>query len=165
MDQKKTGWVAEFRGLLGRMLSPTQTTEPSPDGDGPGAAGLGAEARDTLRFLVKVGQVDGRFDEIERSFTLESLRETGHHATEQDLEEIAVETRFRGAGEFVRPFRAHPLEFRERLLRTGVLLAAASGRVTADEHKALREACQELDIPRETLDLLVKAAIEAPGRD
>jgi tellurite resistance protein len=124
---------------------------------------LTPEARDVLRFLVKIGQVDGRFDETERAFARASLMETGHDVSSKDLDDLEVETRFRGAGEIVQPFQGHPADYREHLIKMGVLLAAASGRVTADEHKALRDASAALQVPRETLDRLVKEAIDAQG--
>jgi tellurite resistance protein len=169
MEQKKSGWAAEFRGLLGRLL-PSEPPAPQPtdaaasaDAAGAGAKAWSGDAHDMLRFLVKVGQVDGRFDAVERAFVVESLREAGHQVTEADLDVIAIETRFHGTDQFVRPFRDRSTEFREGLLRTGVLLAAASGRVATNEHKTLREACRELGLPRETLEQLVKEAIEARG--
>ena len=166
---------SSFRGLLHRMLPAL-----SPDrklhilllgGDlerlishRPELAPLDPESREVLRFLVKIGQVDGRFDETERAFAKATMLEIGHNVAAKDMEDLESETRFRGAGEIVRSFQKHPREFRERLLRMGVLLAAASGRVTADEHKALREASAELGVEREALEGWVKEAIEAKDR-
>lgn len=172
---RKSPLAASFRGLLHRMipsLSPDQKLHALLVGGDlekllshrPDMAPLTPEARDVLRFLVKIGQVDGRFDEAERAFAVASMQESGHNATPQDLEELEVETRFRGAAEIVRPFRGHPPEFREHLVKMGVLLAAASGRITSDEHKALRDAIGELEVPRETLDRFVKEAVEANDR-
>lgn len=153
MEPKKTGWVAEFRGLLGRLVAPSQESERT--------SKLPPDTRHTLCFLVKVGQVDGSFDAIERAFTLQTLREHGHPIEEGDLDAIADETRFRSAAEIVRPLRERPLDLHLHLLRTGALLAAASGRVTSDEHKALRDAAHELEVSREVIDRLVQEAIEA----
>ncbi len=135
---------------LGRLLSHR-----------PELAPLTPEARGVLRFLVKIGQVDGHFDETERAFARAALLEIGHQIAGGELEALESETRFRSAGSLVEEFLGHTVEFRERLLRMGVLLAAASGRVTSDEHKALRDACDTLQIPRETLEAQVREAIEA----
>jgi 2-polyprenyl-6-methoxyphenol hydroxylase-like FAD-dependent oxidoreductase/tellurite resistance protein len=172
---KKGGLATSFRGLLHKMipsLSPERKLDALLLGGGslekllshrPELTSLTPEARDVLRFLVKIGQVDGRFDETERAFARASLMETGHDVSGKDLEDLEVETRFRSAGEIVQPFQSHPADYRERLIKMGVLLAAASGRVTADEHKALRDAAAALQVPRETLDRLVKEAIDTQG--
>ncbi|MCS6902503.1 MAG: TerB family tellurite resistance protein [Myxococcales bacterium] len=172
---KKSSLATAFRGLLHKVipsLSPERKLDALLLGGGsleqllshrPELAPLTPEAWNVLRFLVKIGQVDGRFDDTERAFARACLMETGHEVSSKDLEHLEVETRFRSTSDIVQPFQDRPIEDRERLIRMGVLLAAASGRVTADEHKALREAAAALQIPRETLDHLVKEAIEAQG--
>lgn len=127
----------------------------------PELAPLTEEARNILRFLIKIGQVDGRFDEAERAFAKASLVEIGYNITSKDLTDLEAETRAQKVSRIMQPFQEHPQDFREQLLRIGVLLAAESGRVTADEHKALREACTVLRLSQETLAVQLKDVIEA----
>lgn len=167
--QKRSGFAASFRGVL-HKLAPSLWPAPAAVARDeravdelvshrPDLAPLTPEARHFLRFLVKIGQVDGRFDEAERAFMRGSLQESGHFATDEEINKIEDEVRRRMTREIVEPFRDSPADVREHLFEAGVLMAAASGRIASDEHKALREAAHVLGIAPELHERLVTDAI------
>jgi tellurite resistance protein len=163
--EKRSGFGASFRSVLHRIAPSLWPKQPSSIASDksldelvthrPDLAPLTTEAREFLSFLVKIGQVDGRFDEAERAFVRSSLQESGHFASEAQIATIEDEVRRRMPREIVHPFKSRPLELREHLVHAGVLLAAASGRIASDEHKALREAAHELDLPPDYVSKLV----------
>lgn len=167
--QKRSGFAASFRGIL-HKLAPSLWPAPAAVARDeravdelvshrPDLAPLTPEARHFLRFLVKIGQVDGRFDEAERAFMRGSLQESGHFATDEEITKIEDEVRRRMTREIVEPFRDSPESVRQHLFEAGVLMAAASGRIASDEHKALREAAFVLGISPELHERLVTDAI------
>jgi salicylate hydroxylase len=167
--EKRSGFGASFRSVLHKIapsLWPKQASSFASDQSldelvthRPDLTPMTTEAREFLSFLVKIGQVDGRFDEAERAFVRSSLQESGHFASEQQIATIEDEVRRRMPREIVAPFKSRSLELREHLLHAGVLLAAASGRIASDEHKALREAAHALDLPDGFLGKLVADVI------
>lgn len=167
--QKRSGFAASFRGVLHR-LAPSLWPRPAVALDSsteldqlvshrPDLTPLTEEARQFLRFLVKIGQVDGRFDEAERTFMRGSLQESGHFATDEEISAIEDEVRRQMTREIVQPFKDRPMHVRESVLEAGVLMAAASGRIASDEHKALREAAHALEISPEVHERLVADAM------
>jgi len=167
--QKRSGFAASFRGVLHR-LAPSLWPRPAVALDSgteldqlvshrPDLTPLTPEARQFLRFLVKIGQVDGRFDEAERTFMRGSLQESGHFATDEEITTIEDEVRRQMTREIVQPFKDRPMNVRESVLEAGVLMAAASGRIASDEHKALREAAHALEISPEVHERLVADAM------
>lgn len=169
--EKKSGFAASFRGVLHKLAPSLWPSKPAALSSTkeldelvshrPDLTKVTPEGRQFLAFLVKIGQVDGRFDEAERAFVRASLRETGHYATEEEIATIEDEVRKRMTRELVRPFKQSSLEVREHVLHAGVLLAATSGRIASDEHKALREAAHEMELPEGTLARLTEAALAA----
>lgn len=166
-------WVAAFRGVLA-LVAPTAPPAKKLSALLSGGADLdemlshdpdleplSADARDLLAFLVKVGQVDGRFDETERSFVRASLQELGHYATASETAAVEREVVGRRMAELVQPFKTSDHAARARLIQLGVLLAAASGIIASEERKALLDAARALEVPRETYDKLVADALAA----
>jgi tellurite resistance protein len=162
---------ASFRSALARIvpsLAPAQKLSTLLAGGAevdlllthrPELARVSGEALVILRFLVKMGQVDGKFDEKERAFVRSSMQELGYYATAEEITTIEHEVLNRRVVEIVDDWKAKTIDERERLLELGVLLAASSGGMASDERKALTDVMRALDIPRETYDRLVADAL------
>lgn len=168
---KKRGFAASFRSVLHRLApslwadaSAAPFTSESAEIDAlvshrPDLHALTPEARDLLRFLVKIGQADGRFDRAEHAFVRAALQELGHYVTDAEMTAIEHEVYTRMVRELTKPFRDKPEDVRARIFESAVLLAAESGRIASDEYKALREAAHDLGIPAETHQRLLEEAI------
>ena len=125
----------------------------------PGGSSPAGTSRALLRFLVKIGQVDGLFDDAERDFVRSSLFELGACVEAAELVEVEQQTRSLRVIDIVQPFVDLDLATRERVVHLGVLLSAASGSVASAERKALVDTVRALDVPRETYDRMMAQVI------
>ena len=126
----------------------------------PASAAPSGSSRALLRFLIKVGQVDGNFDAAEREFVRASMFELGTYVSPEEMLQIERETPNQRVLEIVKPFVELDRSTRERVLKLGVYLAAASGRVASDERKALSETARALGLEHEVYQQLIDQAIK-----
>jgi tellurite resistance protein len=164
MDQWSSGAAVAFRNLLYRVL-PAETSRARLrsllDGGGstrdflghrPDLPPLSEASLDLVKFLVKVGQSDGRFDDQERAFIQASLQERGEHVSLGELEALSLELHRVPLASVVAPYRGAAEEERARLLALGYLAAMANGQVAPKERRALEEARQILGVTEEALE-------------
>jgi|GEM_PF-1742742 len=111
-----------------------------------------------VRFLVKLSQLDGRFDDDERGFIQASLREQGEHVGLDQLEALSRELHRAPLSEVLAPFVGGDAATHERLLELGYLVALANGRVAPRERQALAEVCRVFGLPPEALARVIAAA-------
>lgn len=110
-----------------------------------------------VRYLVKMGQMDGRFDDEERAFIQASLQEQGEYVSLALLEELSIELHRVPLRDVLAPFEHESEPTRERLLELGYLAALANGHVAPPERKALEEVAATLRLGREALTRLGRA--------
>jgi 2-polyprenyl-6-methoxyphenol hydroxylase-like FAD-dependent oxidoreductase len=164
VNQWSSGAAVAFRNLLYRVL-PAETSRARLrallDGGGstrdflghrPDLPPLSEASLALVKFLVKVGQSDGRFDDQERSFIQASLRERGEHVSPGELESLSQELHRVPLASVLSPYQGAAEEERARLLALGHLAAMANGQVAPKERRALAEAQRLLGVPEEALE-------------
>ncbi|MFO0661937.1 MAG: FAD-dependent monooxygenase [Polyangiaceae bacterium] len=109
-------------------------------------------SRKLVRFLVKMGQIDGYFDDQERAFIQASLHELGEHVGASEIEQLASEVSNLEIADVITPFKSSSQQEREHIVQLGYLAALSNGHVALRERKALDEVRKHLDVSKETFD-------------
>lgn len=116
-------------------------------------------SRKIVRFLVKMGQIDGYFDDQERAFIQASLHELGEHVSPNEIETLSAEVSNVDITEIVAPFKTSSQQEREHIVHLGYLAALSNGHVALRERKALDEVRKHLDISREAYDRITASSL------
>lgn len=117
-------------------------------------------SRNIVRFLVKMGQIDGYFDDQERAFIQASLHEFREHVSPNEIETLSAEVNNVDITEIVAPFKTSSQQEREHVVCTsGISLRSRMATSRSESAEALDEVRKHLDISREAYDRITASSL------
>lgn len=125
------------------------------------ALALTNDTKTIVRYLIKVAQAEGRFDEAEKQFIRRAVKDRGESISKEHLQELAEEVSAQPLKWILGDLGTKSKEFRERLLFLGILAAASDCQVDKQEKRILAEALSLLAISKQRYSELAAEAVLA----
>ncbi len=127
----------------------------------PGLKPLSEPTRMIIQFLVMIALSDNYFDNSEKNYILETVKEDiGEDLSEDALQKITNEVKEKNITEILDYYSKYDQDFKESLILMGMVVSMVDGKVVPEESALIYQACQMFQISPEKFKELNKAALE-----
>ncbi len=135
--------------------------EPDVTLDEPGLNPLSEPNRIIIQFLVMIALSDNYFDDSEKNYILETVKEDiGEELSADSFQKITNEVRDKSITEILDNYTKYDQDFKDSLILMGMVVSMVDGKVVPEESALIYHACQMFQISPEKFKELNKAAFE-----